>query len=112
MRLKLYIPASVTGRFKTSHSWALQNQPRLLGVSDTHVDSTRLDFLFKVSGVGRSSFPSRGDLSSARGSAPPRASGARPDRLRRPPLGRLRSRGALWLVLNPTCLPPSRGALR
>ena len=29
----------VTGRFKTSHLWALQNQPRLWVVSDTSVDS-------------------------------------------------------------------------
>ena len=47
------------GAFKTSHSWALQNQPRLLVVSGTHVDSNRLDLLFKVSGVGRLSFSSR-----------------------------------------------------
>src|SRR5512135_3907242 len=44
-------------------------------------------------------------------SAPLRTHGARPDRLRRPPRGRPRSRGALWLVLNPTRRLPSRGAL-
>ncbi len=62
---------SVTGRFKTSHSWALQNQPPLLGVSDTLVDSNRLDFLFKASGVGRLSLSSRGGLRSSAGSALP-----------------------------------------
>src|SRR5512135_3380894 len=103
--------AHVTGRFKTSHSWALQNQPPLLGVSDTHVDSNRLDFLFKVSGVYRPSFSSRCRLPRPGGSAPLQASGAHPDRLRRPPPGRPRSRGALWLVLNPTRPLPSRGAL-
>ena len=51
---------------KTSHSWALQNQPPLLGVSDTLVDSNRLDFLFKASGVGRPSLSSRGGLRSVR----------------------------------------------
>ena len=38
----------VSGRFKTSHSWALQNQPPLLGVSDTHVDCNGLGFVFLV----------------------------------------------------------------
>jgi len=46
----------VTGRFKTSHSWALQNQPRLLGVSDTLADCIRLNLLFKRSDAGRLSF--------------------------------------------------------
>ncbi|HJT77914.1 MAG TPA: hypothetical protein VJ739_11995, partial [Gemmataceae bacterium] len=41
----------VSGRFKTSHSWALQNQPPLLGVSDTHLDCNGLGFMFKASVV-------------------------------------------------------------
>src|SRR4051794_39986671 len=48
-----FVSAGVTGRFRTSHSWALQNQPPLLGVSGTLVDSNRLDCLFKVSDVER-----------------------------------------------------------
>jgi hypothetical protein len=30
------VTPTVTGRFKTSHSWALQNQPRLFGVNGFH----------------------------------------------------------------------------
>ena len=41
----------VNGRFKTSHSRALQNQPQLLGVSDTVVDTNRLTSLCKVSDI-------------------------------------------------------------
>jgi formylglycine-generating enzyme required for sulfatase activity len=55
---KTVVLPTVTGRSKTSHSWALQNQPPLVGVSDTLVDSNRLNLLFKVSGVGRLSFSS------------------------------------------------------
>ena len=42
------------------HLWALQNQPRLLVVSDTSVDSNRLDGLLKVSGCDRLSFSFEG----------------------------------------------------
>jgi hypothetical protein len=43
----------VTGRFKTSHSWALQNQPRLWGGSRPQLDCNRFNLLFKVSDVDR-----------------------------------------------------------
>src|SRR5512135_3028380 len=64
---------AVTGRFKTSHSWALQNQPRFLCVSDTFVDPNRIDSLFKVSGDDRPSFSSRQCLPRPGGSVPLRA---------------------------------------
>ena len=55
---------AVTGRFKTSHLWALQNQPRLWVVSDTFVEFNRIGDLFKVSGFDRLTFSFVGRFSS------------------------------------------------
>ena len=84
----------VTGRFKTSHSWALQNQPRFLVVSDTLLTLTGSVRLFKVSDVGRLSFSSRDWPPLTRGSAPLRASVAGPqDGSDRSPPGELSGAG-------------------
>jgi hypothetical protein len=48
----------VTGRFKTSHSWALQNQPRIRVVSDMVFDSIRLESRFKAPSLRRLCFSS------------------------------------------------------
>ena len=63
-RLEQTLAHLVTGRFKTSHLWALQNQPRLWVVSDTFVEFNRIGDLFKVSGFDRHTFSFVGRFSS------------------------------------------------
>src|SRR5208337_1792804 len=97
-------PDAVNGRFKTSHLWALQNQPPVSGVRvpiltlptfvscSRHQEPTRLSFPARGEGLTSAQHPGRRSLPRVR--IAPRSPQASPRQ--GPP-----SRGALWLVLNP-----------
>ena len=97
-------PDAVNGRFKTSHLWALQNQPPVSGVRvpiltlptfvscSKHQEPTRLSFPARGEGLTSAHHPGRRSLPRVR--IAPRSPQASPSSGPSEP-------GGAWLVLNP-----------
>src|SRR5271157_1057021 len=98
-------PDAVNGRFKTSHLWALQNQPPVSGVRvpiltlptfvscSKHQEPTRLSFPARGEGLTSAHHPGR--------RSPPPGCESHPDRLKPPLVRALRAGGGALAGFEP-----------